>query len=195
MGLPLSKLWNHLFGNKEARMSILGLDGAGKSTLLYQLHLGEVVSTMPTIGFNVETVVYNKTNFTMWDLGGQAKIRSLWKFYLENLDGLIFVVDSVDTERLGDPDSKDGEEDESLTARGELKRLVRDDHLRGVPILVYANKQDQKQALSVEKVAQRLSLSTLFKNRHWKIQGCSGLTGAGLHEGLHWLSEEVHRKK
>ena len=49
-----------LFGNREMRILILGLDGAGKTTLLYRLQVGEVVTTIPTIGFNVEQVWYLK---------------------------------------------------------------------------------------------------------------------------------------
>lgn len=42
----------------------MGLDAAGKTTILYKLKLGEVVTTIPTIGFNVETVEYKNISFT-----------------------------------------------------------------------------------------------------------------------------------
>ncbi|KAM9993074.1 hypothetical protein ACTFIY_010492 [Dictyostelium cf. discoideum] len=58
---------------------MIGLDGAGKSTLLYKLKLGDIVSTIPTIGFNVETIEYKNLSMTVWDVGGQNKIRALWK--------------------------------------------------------------------------------------------------------------------
>ena len=73
---------------------------AGKTTILYKLKLGEIVTTIPTIGFNVETVEYKKINFTVWDVGGQDKIRPLWRHYFQNTQGLIFVVDSNDRERV-----------------------------------------------------------------------------------------------
>ena len=60
---------------------MLGLDAAGKTTILYKLKLGEVVSSVPTIGFNVETVEYKNIKFTVWDVGGQDKIRQLWRHY------------------------------------------------------------------------------------------------------------------
>ena len=59
----------------------VGLDAAGKTTILYKLKLGEVVTTIPTIGFNVETVEYKNISFTVWDVGGQDKIRPLWRHY------------------------------------------------------------------------------------------------------------------
>lgn len=78
----------------------VGLDAAGKTTILYKLKLGEIVTTIPTIGFNVETVEYKNICFTVWDVGGQDKIRPLWRHYFQNTQGLIFVVDSNDRERI-----------------------------------------------------------------------------------------------
>ena len=70
MGLAITKLFDRLFGKKEMRILMLGLDAAGKTTILYKLKLGEVVSSVPTIGFNVETVEYKNIKFTVWDVGG-----------------------------------------------------------------------------------------------------------------------------
>ncbi|XP_042371659.1 ADP-ribosylation factor 1-like, partial [Plectropomus leopardus] len=81
-------------------VAAVGLDAAGKTTLLYRLKLAEVVTTIPTIGFNVETVEYNNISFTVWDVGGQTIIRPLWRHYYTNTQGLIFVVDSNDPERI-----------------------------------------------------------------------------------------------
>lgn len=80
--------------------NLVGLDAAGKTTILYKLKLGEIVTTIPTIGFNVETVEYKNICFTVWDVGGQDKIRPLWRHYFQNTQGLIFVIDSNDRERI-----------------------------------------------------------------------------------------------
>ena len=58
MGLLMSKVWERMISKKEMRILMVGLDAAGKTTILYKLKLGEVVTTIPTIGFNVETVEY-----------------------------------------------------------------------------------------------------------------------------------------
>ena len=93
MGLSISKLLSGLWGKKEMRILMVGLDAAGKTTILYKLKLGEIVTTIPTIGFfilsfsfilifigfNVETVEYKNISFTVWDVGGQDKIRPLWR--------------------------------------------------------------------------------------------------------------------
>ncbi|KAA3482989.1 ADP-ribosylation factor 2 [Gossypium australe] len=73
MGLSFAKLFSRLFAKKEMRILMVGLDAAGKTTILYKLKLGEIVTTIPTIGFNVETVEYKNISFTVWDVGGQDK--------------------------------------------------------------------------------------------------------------------------
>merc|ERR1711937_501147 len=118
-----------MVGKHEMRILMVGLDAAGKTTILYKLKLGEVVTTIPTIGFNVETVEYKNVNFTVWDIGGQDKIRKLWRYYYENTQGLIFVIDSNDRDRIED-------------AREELTRILSEDEMRDVAVLVFANKQD-----------------------------------------------------
>ncbi|EOY31733.1 ADP-ribosylation factor 3 isoform 2 [Theobroma cacao] len=100
MGILFTRMFSSLFGNKEARILVLGLDNAGKTTILYRLQMGEVVSTIPTIGFNVETVQYNNIKFQVWDLGGQTSIRPYWRCYFPNTQAIIYVVDSSDTDRL-----------------------------------------------------------------------------------------------
>jgi len=75
---------------------MLGLDAAGKTTILYRLQLGEDVHSIPTIGFNVETVNYKNISFTIWDVGGQDRLRKLWRHYYKDNDALIFVIDSAD---------------------------------------------------------------------------------------------------
>jgi len=84
MGGTFAKLFNGLFGKREMRILMVGLDAAGKTTILYKLKLGEIVTTIPTIGFNVETVEYKNISFTVWDVGGQDKIRPLWRHYFTN---------------------------------------------------------------------------------------------------------------
>jgi len=92
---------------------MLGLDSAGKTTILYKLKLGQNVSTIPTVGFNVETVTFKKVKFNVWDVGGQDKIRPLWRHYFAGTQALIFVVDSSDHERIEE-------------ARTELMRIITD---------------------------------------------------------------------
>lgn len=69
----LLKNWSFLSKNQELRVLMNGLDAAGKTTVLYRLKLGEIVTTIPTIGFNVETLKWKNFTFTCWDVGGRDK--------------------------------------------------------------------------------------------------------------------------
>jgi ADP-ribosylation factor protein 1 len=86
--------------SKQSRIILIGLDGAGKTTLLFNMKLGEVVNTVPTIGFNMETVQYKNIEFNMWDVGGQDRLRALWHHYYEGADAIIYCVDSADRDRI-----------------------------------------------------------------------------------------------
>jgi len=179
MGLSISSLFQRLFGKQNMRILMVGLDAAGKTTILYKLKLGEVVTTIPTIGFNVETVEYKNISFTVWDVGGQDKIRPLWRHYFTNTQGLIFVVDSNDKERLQE-------------ATEELNKMVNEDELRDAIVLVFANKQDLPNALSVSEITEKLKLHQL-RGRKWYVQAATATQGTGLYEGLDWLSGELSK--
>eukprot|EP00389_Voromonas_pontica_P018202 GDKH01028627.1.p1 GENE.GDKH01028627.1~~GDKH01028627.1.p1 ORF type:complete len:182 (-),score=40.21 GDKH01028627.1:190-735(-) len=180
MGLGFSRLWDRLFGKKEMRILMVGLDAAGKTTILYKLKLGEVVTTIPTIGFNVETVEYKNISFTVWDVGGQNKIRALWRHYYQNTQGVIFVIDSNDRERIDD-------------AREELSRMLGEDELKDAVLLVFANKQDLPNAMTAAEITDKLQLHSL-RGRNWFIQSTCATSGDGLYEGLDWLSRTLMQK-
>merc|ERR1712007_168578 len=177
-----------LFGKQEMRILMVGLDAAGKTTILYKLKLGEVVTPIPTIGFNVEEVTYKNISFHVWDVGGQDKIRQLWKHYYTNTQGIIFVVDSNDRERIDDSSGSDN------SAKEELHRMLAEDELRDAVLLVFANKQDLPNAMSVNEVTEKLGLNQV-RNRQWYIQATCATTGDGLYEGLDWLSNTLNKKK
>ncbi|KAJ8258306.1 hypothetical protein COCON_G00173180 [Conger conger] len=180
MGLSISSLFNRLFGKKQMRILMVGLDAAGKTTILYKLKLGEIVTTIPTIGFNVETVEYKNICFTVWDVGGQDKIRPLWRHYFQNTQGLIFVVDSNDRERTQE-------------AAEELQKMLQEDELADAVLLVFANKQDLPNAMPMSEMTEKLALQSL-RNRKWYVQATCATQGSGLYEGLDWLSTQLSSK-
>ncbi|CAI0465686.1 unnamed protein product [Linum tenue] len=134
MGAFVSRFWFMLFPAKEYKIVVVGLDNAGKTTTLYKLHLGEVVTTHPTVGSNVEEVVYKNIRF---ELG-----------------------------------------------HDELQQSV---------VLVFANKQDLKDAMTPAEITDALSLHSI-KNQDWHIQACCALTGDGLYDGLGWIAQRVTGK-
>lgn len=141
------------------------------------------------IGFNVETVEYKNISFTVWDVGGQDKIRPLWRhckfcyaskekgqnvcwmliFFttfsadFQNTQGIIFVVDSNDRDRVSE-------------ARDELQRMLNEDELRDALLLVFANKQDLPNAMNAAEITDKLGLHSL-RNRHWYIQTTCATSG------------------
>uniref|UniRef100_A0A669EBH6 ARF GTPase 5 n=1 Tax=Oreochromis niloticus TaxID=8128 RepID=A0A669EBH6_ORENI len=150
MGLTISSLFSRLFGKKQMRI---------------------------LMGFNVETVEYKNICFTVWDVGGQDKIRPLWRHYFQNTQGLIFVVDSNDRERVA-------ESAEELSKMDELKDAV---------LLVFANKQDLPNAMGVSELTDKLGLHSL-RSRTWHVQATCATQGTGLYEGLDWLSNELSKR-
>ncbi|KAI9838385.1 MAG: ADP-ribosylation factor, Arf Arf6 [Sarea resinae] len=176
MGASVSK-FRRLFGSKEMRVLMLGLDAAGKTTILYKLKLGQDVTTIPTVGFNVETVTYKNVKFNVWDVGGQDKIRPLWRHYYSGTQGLIFVVDSNDRTRIEE-------------ARQELFRIISDLEMSESLLLVFANKQDIPGAMTPDEVRSKLRLGEL-KDRVWYVAPSCATTGEGLFDGLGWLSNNI----
>lgn len=121
----------------------------------------------------VESVQYKNIKFNVWDVGGQSKIRPLWKHYYKGVGGVIFVVDSADTDRLDE-------------AKEELHAMLNDDLLKDVLVLVFLNKQDMDSALKPPELMKRLGLASI--KQEWFAQACIGTKGDGLFEGLDWLS-------
>ncbi|MBZ3888740.1 ADP-ribosylation factor 2 [Sciurus carolinensis] len=160
---------------------IVGLEAVGKTTILYKLKLGEIVTTIPTIGFNVETVEYKNISFTVWDVGGQDKIRPLWQHYVQNTQGLIFVVDSNDRERVNE-------------AQEELTRMLAEDELRDAVSLVFVNKHDLPNAMNAAEITDKLGLHDLHQ-RNWYIQATCATSADGFYEGLNRLSNQLKNQK
>mmetsp|Transcript_17359 Transcript_17359/g.42105 ORF Transcript_17359/g.42105 Transcript_17359/m.42105 type:complete len:182 (+) Transcript_17359:363-908(+) len=181
MGILFSKIFGRLIGSKEVRILILGLDNAGKTTILYRLHQGEVVTTIPTIGFNVETVTYKNIRFQVWDLGGQSSIRPYWRCYYPNTNAIIYVVDSADVDRVS-------------ICKDELLQMLEEDELKDAALCVFANKQDLPGALTSAQVSEALGLTSI-RSREWQIFQTSATKGEGLTDGMEWLSATLAGSK
>ena len=167
------------FFNKKANLLMLGLDSAGKTTLLYKLKLDTVVQTIPTIGFNVENVKYKSLNMTIWDIGGQEKIRPLWRHYYDNVDGVIFIIDSNDHGRFSE-------------VKSELHYLMDEDQLKNVKLLILCNKQDLPESKSACYISEKIEINKIKQD--WYIQQCSALFNTGINEGFEWLYTNIEHK-
>ena len=72
----------------------------------------------------------------------------------------------------------------------ELAQLLCEEKLEGVPLLIFANKQDLISALSAEEISEGFDLTSI-RDRPWNIQPCSAKTGDGLQEGMEWVVGQV----
>ena len=177
MGNIFSNIIDKLF-TKKVNGLMLGLDSAGKTTILYSLKLNEIINTIPTIGFNVETLNYKNLNLTIWDIGGQEKIRKLWRHYYNNVDMIIYVVDSNDDGRLEE-------------SKNELHSIANEDQLKNISsILIFNNKIDLPNAKNSQLIAEKLELYRL--KQKWYIQEACAIKNEGIYEGFNWLSKNIN---
>lgn len=176
MGQSFDKSLKKL-GKKELRVLLVGLDGAGKTSILYRMNIGTMVHTIPTVGFNTEEVKIKNVTFSVWDVGGQVKIRTLWRHYFSGTQAIVFVVDGSDPSRFQE-------------AREELWRLLNDSELKGVVLVVLNNKCDVKGAVSQQELVEVLGLDNI-RDRKWHIESTCATSGEGLEAAFSWLADEL----
>ncbi|KAL0034359.1 hypothetical protein WJX77_010983 [Trebouxia sp. C0004] len=162
---------------KEMRLLMVGLDNAGKTTIVKRLNNEDITTISPTLGFNIKTMQFNGYRLNIWDVGGQKTLRSYWRNYYEQTDALIWVVDTTDVHRLED-------------CRSELHNLLKEERLTGATLLIFANKQDLAGSLAATQLQKVLDLEAMG-TRHWRIVGCSAVTGAGLIDGFDWVVSDI----
>ena len=248
MGGFFATALNKIVGKQPIRILLLGLDAAGKTTLLYKLHImknKEFVGPWPHHPYryyNIDTAEFDNFSIDSWDLGGQDKMRPLWRHFYANTNGIVYIVDSNDRDRLSDTFSNNDKinlltfgfikkslsqfdhhenndndrygnfemkwpvdissiifnyakccnDDILYSAKGELDLLLAEEDLQGVPLLVFANKQDLPNVASVNEVTNTLGLNRILqKDRKWHIEPLIATKGDGINEGLDWLSDAI----
>ncbi len=159
------------FANREATLGLLGLDNAGKTTLQYRLKSGNVQDFVPTQRMKEEVFAVGGVTVRTCDVGGHAAARYLWKRFSTQADGIVFMVDASDSERL-------------VEARQELLGLLDDPVVAGTPLIVLANKCDLPEALSREDLVRGLGIDDQVR-----LYRCSVVSGTGYVEGFRWLAE------
>ncbi|KAK7109331.1 ADP-ribosylation factor 6-like [Littorina saxatilis] len=170
-----------LFRHRSVKVLYFGLDAAGKTTLLYRLKLGEIVTTIPTMSFNLETVNHNGLDMVTWDVGSRDKSRAIYRHFTVDMDASIFVVDSSDHERLGEA------VDEFI------KHIVPHAEELQVPIVVLANKQDVASAMTPEVVREAIN-SKRSISTDMEVFPTTALTFVGVNSALDWLTSKLAAK-
>ena len=176
--VELLKSYNKL--KKEPSILILGLDNAGKTTLLNYLTHEDNRDTKPTPGVNGKSIQCCGINLNVYDLGGQKAIREYWKYYYENVDALIYVVDASDEARIAECNES-------------FQELLKEEKLKNVPVLAFGNKADLKNCLGPDEIIEKLNMNDIT-GRDWSLYACSALKGTGVKDGIKWNFEKLSEK-
>eukprot|EP01084_Bolivina_argentea_P311356 538934_1 len=149
-----SSITDRIFALPKSKILIMGLNFSGKTTILYRLILNEIMTTIPTMGFNVESYQYKHHQLTFWDISASSHTRMHRRHCFDNTSVLIFVIDSNDKERLTDEycSFNSSYRYGTLTVKDELEELLSYDELRNTALLIFANKNDLPNALSVNQI-------------------------------------------
>ena len=161
MGHYISKTWTQIFGKDYYNILILGLDGSGKTTILQKIK-------------NSKNVAHKRLNFKIFDLGGVCANNCLHKQNFNNIDGLIFVIDSIDKERI-------------LEASRYFEEINIKEELKNCPILIMANKQDCDVSLTLDEIIKALNLKKYNNSRKWCVRGTSAVIEQGIEESIFWM--------
>ncbi|GBG26456.1 ADP-ribosylation factor [Hondaea fermentalgiana] len=181
MGSELSRHLQAWKSWRVRRILLVGLDSAGKTTCVRLLKGENPHGTLPTTESEFVEVKYKHHKLVITDVGGQAFLRPYWRHHYTGTQGIIFVVDSMDTGRFDD-------------ALEELRVLLVDAQLDNVPLVVFANKQDQPGAATIDQVrAAFVTNNDKLGARPVSTVAGSALSGDGFYEGLDWLLTKMHR--
>eukprot|EP01041_Mallomonas_annulata_P009111 gene9111-18878_t len=165
----------------EARILVIGLDNSGKTTLVHHLKpkKASTFEVTPTVGFQVEEFSRNNINFTIFDMSGQGRYRSLWEHYYKDVQAVIYVLDSTDRFR-------------TCVAKEELDQLLAHEDIKAsnIPIIFFANKMDISGAMTPEECMEDLQLDRI-RDKPWHITSSNALSGDGIPEGIEWLCEKL----
>ena len=163
---------------KNRRVLLVGLDAAGKTTLLFRLYAGKTLNTIPTVGFNMKTVRIQGLNMNIWDVGGQDQLREFWRHHFTGTQGVVFVVDAADQDRLTD-------------AKAEFEKVVTDEQLANAAVLILANKQDTPNATPPAELERIFNVKEVCRDRKWHVQPTTLTSGDGVEEAFAWLADNM----
>jgi len=167
-----------LFWKQEMELTLVGLQNSGKTTLVNVIASGQFSEDMiPTVGFNMKKVTKGNVTIKLWDIGGQARFRSMWERYCRGVNAIVFVVDSADPDKFE-------------LAKKELHDLLGKPPLAGIPVLVLGNKNDLKEAISGPELIDQLDLKSIV-GREVCCYSISAKNQNNIDITLQWLTEHA----
>ncbi|KAI9024066.1 ADP-ribosylation factor-like protein 8B [Hyaloraphidium curvatum] len=171
-----------LFFKEEMELTLVGLQNSGKTTLVNVICSGQFSEDMiPTVGFNMRKVTKGNVTMKLWDLGGQARFRSMWERYCRGVNAIVFVLDSADLSKVP-------------AARQELQTLLEKPQLNGIPVLVLGNKNDLAGALTADQIIEQLGLKGI-QGREVACYSISAKNHVNIDLTLQWLTKHARSGK
>jgi len=163
--------WLSGYFQNEKFVAVLGLDGAGKTALVHRLMYGETTEPLPTMGFYVHTALVNNTLMQLADVCGQDSIRIIWLSLYHSADGVIYVLDGMDKDRLP-------------LAMSSLKQVMEYPAMENKPFLILMNKHDEN-AVDVANLKHQIN------GDRWRAFNVSVKTGDGIDEAMQWFESNL----
>ncbi|CAO1399131.1 unnamed protein product [Diamesa hyperborea] len=183
----VSGLFKFLTRKDEYNVLILGLDDAGKSTYLeaaktkFTKNYIAMKYITTTVGLNIGQIDMSGIRLSFWDLGGQSELQSLWDKYYDESHAVIYVIDSNDRDRMNE-------------SKELFDKMIKNELLSGVPLLILANKQDIPECMGVREIKPVFQQAgPLIGRRDCLIIPISALNGEGVDEGINWLVDSLKR--
>lgn len=169
--------------SKSTAILLVGLDDAGKTTLTGRLTQNRLIQSAPTGKASSHEIKIGSTLLSITDIGGHQQIRRLWRDYMFASTRLIFMVDASNRQRIPE-------------ARYELLKILNDDEMSFLPILILGNKIDNiNAALSESELRYHLQIEKYLneENPRVKLCMCSLMRNEGFTDGLRWLIQQPIR--
>jgi PAS domain S-box-containing protein/small GTP-binding protein len=165
-----------IFEQKEAKILIFGLSQAGKTTIIKTRRKSVTKTTFPTINVDISKILVNNVSLLTYDIPGKYKAKEIWKPYLKNQDGLIFVLDITDTIRFS-------------FARELLHEIAGKPELSELPLLILFNKSDRKQS-ELKDLEEAMGVEKLGK-RPMRTFMTDAIKNVNIDEAFNWLSLKI----
>ncbi|MHA2472623.1 MAG: ADP-ribosylation factor-like protein, partial [Promethearchaeota archaeon] len=165
-----------IFEQKEAKILIFGLSQAGKTTIIKTRRKSVTKTTFPTINVDISKILVNNVSLLTYDIPGKYKAKEIWKPYLKNQDGLIFVLDITDTIRFS-------------FARELLHEIAGKPELSELPLLILFNKSDRKKS-ELKDLEEAMGVEKLGK-RPMRTFMTDAIKNVNIDEAFNWLSLKI----
>ncbi|KTW30204.1 hypothetical protein T552_00682 [Pneumocystis carinii B80] len=186
----IKELYNRWNQKPAYFILILGIENSGKTTFLEKVksiynkrYIFSRDNITSTVGQNIGKITIDKTKIQLWDLGGRISLRSLWYSYFSECHSIIYVLDSSEKEKI-------------YEAKDIFERIINHEDIKGIPILIVANKQDISGSFTIEEI-KKVFNNVIERLEEYKnhIIAISAINGTGIEEAIEWLKGRMEENR